>query len=177
MLFFENVILALQSLRSNPLRSILTLIGIAVGIAAVLYVVVLGEITQRSINERLEALGSNVLYIRPGFSHHGGVRTGTDVVNLTWDDAQEIEQESGVILRCVPVMGARADMEYKDQNINTTVTGSTPDYEIVSNLKLAAGRFFTSEELDRKERVCVIGAKVREESVWNDVPDRRLGNA
>lgn len=170
MLFIENVILALQSLRSNPLRSVLTLIGIAVGIAAVLYVVALGEITQRSITERLEALGSNVLYIRPGYSHHGGVRTGTDVVNLSWEDAQEIERESRVILRCVPVLSARADIEYKDQNINTEVTGSTPDYELVGNFKIAAGRFFVKEELERKERVCVLGAKVREELFETESP-------
>ena len=71
MVIIENLILALQSLRANPLRSILTLIGIAVGIGAVLYVVALGEITQRNINERLEAMGSNVLSIRPGYSHRG----------------------------------------------------------------------------------------------------------
>ena len=64
MILLENLLLALQSLKANPLRSILTLIGIAVGIGAVLYVVVLGEITQRSIKERLESMGSNVLMIR-----------------------------------------------------------------------------------------------------------------
>jgi len=73
MVLIENLLLALHSLKANPLRSVLTLIGISVGIGAVLYVVVLGEITQRSINERLESLGSNVLTIRPGFSRrHGG---------------------------------------------------------------------------------------------------------
>jgi putative ABC transport system permease protein len=164
MLFIENVILALQSLRSNPLRSVLTLIGIAVGIGAVLYVVVLGELTQRNISQRLEALGSNVLQIRPGYSHHGGVRTGSDVVSLTWDDAKEIEQESKVITRCVPVLSSRADLEYKDQNVNTSVTGATPDYEVVSNLKLDSGRFFNDEETERKDRVCILGAKV-----WQDL--------
>jgi putative ABC transport system permease protein len=164
MLFIENVILALQSLRSNPLRSVLTLIGIAVGIGAVLYVVVLGELTQRNISQRLEALGSNVLQIRPGYSHHGGVRTGSDVVSLTWDDAKEIEQESKVITRCVPVLSSRADLEYKDQNVNTSVTGATPDYEVVSNLQLDSGRFFNDEETERKDRVCILGAKV-----WQDL--------
>ena len=75
MVIFENLLLALQSLKANPLRSVLTLVGIAVGIGAVLYVVALGEITQRRINERLESLGSNVLLIRPGFSRMRGVRT------------------------------------------------------------------------------------------------------
>ena len=70
MILFENIRLGMQSLRANPLRSALTLIGIAVGIAAVLYVVVLGEITKQRINEQLESLGSNVLSIRPGFGRH-----------------------------------------------------------------------------------------------------------
>ena len=66
MILFENIFIALTSLKSNPLRSILTLIGIAVGIAAVLYVVTLGEITQQKVKQQLESLGSNVLTIQPG---------------------------------------------------------------------------------------------------------------
>ncbi|MCB0292946.1 MAG: ABC transporter permease, partial [Calditrichaeota bacterium] len=97
MVILENLALALQSLKSNPLRSVLTLVGIAVGIAAVLYVVTLGEITQRRINEQLESMGSNVLMIRPGYSRMRGVRTGANVVNLTLADAREIEQASQVI--------------------------------------------------------------------------------
>ena len=68
MILYENIIIALKSLRSNPLRSVLTLIGMAVGIAAVLYVVTLGEITQQRVKAQLESLGSNVLLIRPGAS-------------------------------------------------------------------------------------------------------------
>ncbi len=78
MAIFENFRQATQSLISNPLRSILTLIGIAVGIAAVLYVVILGELTQRRINDRMDALGVNVLSIRPGYSYMHGVRTGAN---------------------------------------------------------------------------------------------------
>ena len=97
MILVENTRLGLQSLRANPLRSVLTLTGIAVGIAAVLYVVVLGEVTQRRINERLESLGSNVLMVRPGYSRMHGVRTSASVINLTWDDAREIQAASPVI--------------------------------------------------------------------------------
>ena len=96
MVILENFLLALQSLRANPLRSILTLVGIAVGIGAVLYVVALGEITQQRIKERLESLGSNILLIRPGFSHMRGVRTSASVVNLKLSDAEEIETTSEV---------------------------------------------------------------------------------
>ena len=102
MIIGENILVAIQGLKANPLRSILTLIGIGVGIGAVLYVVVLGEMTQRSINKRLEALGSNVLTIRPGYGHMGRVRTAASVVNLKYKDAAEILATSEVITNVVP---------------------------------------------------------------------------
>ena len=98
MVVLENLRVALESLLANPLRSLLTLIGIAVGIGAVLYVVSLGEITRDRIEERLETMGTNVLSIRPGYSRHAGVQTGESVVSLTWDDALEIERQSDVII-------------------------------------------------------------------------------
>ena len=162
MVVLENFLLAFQSLRANPLRSILTLIGIAVGIGAVLYVVVLGEITQQRINERLESLGSNVLQIRPGYSHMGGVRTGQDVVNLTWEDARIIERESAVITRTVPTYSTQAIAEYQGENWSTRVTGTTEAYEQVNNEVPIEGRFFTGEELERRARVCLLGATVHE---------------
>ena len=97
MIILENILMALQSLKTNPLRSVLTLTGIAVGIGAVLYVVILGEITQQRINERLESLGSNVLLIRPSYSRLRGIRTAANVINLKWDDAKEIKMTSDVI--------------------------------------------------------------------------------
>jgi ABC-type antimicrobial peptide transport system permease subunit len=103
MIILENIQMALQSLKTNPLRSALTLTGIAVGIGAVLYVVILGDITQQRINERLESLGSNVLLIRPGYSHMRGVRTAENVVNLKWDEANDIETTSNVIIAAVPI--------------------------------------------------------------------------
>ncbi len=163
MILFENLHLALRSLRTNPLRSVLTLIGIAVGIGAVLYVVVLGEITQRSIKERLESLGSDILIIRPGFSRHRGVRTGTSVVNLTWDDAREILTTSNAIRETVPIYTGQGVAEFEDQNWNTRITGTTPAYVAVNNDEPIAGRFFNQDELDHRARVCILGATVHGE--------------
>ena len=162
MIIFENFIIALQSLRANPLRSVLTLIGIAVGIGAVLYVVALGEITQQRIKERLESLGSNILLIRPGFSHMRGVRTSANVINLKWSDAKEIESTSDVITRAVPTFSGSANAEYRDQTWSTRVTGTTPDYETINNLHPISGRFFTEAELNQRARVCILGATVNE---------------
>lgn len=163
MILIENFLVALESLKTNPLRTFLTLIGIAVGIAAVLYVVVLGEITKKRINERLESLGPNVLMIRPGFSHFHGVRTGANVINLTWDDAREIAETSDVIITTVPSYTNTSPAEYKDKNWSTRVTGTTPQYETVNNYHPIEGRFFNESEVIERSRVCVLGATVHQE--------------
>jgi putative ABC transport system permease protein len=167
---FENLLLALQSLKANPLRSVLTLVGIAVGIGAVLYVVALGEITQRRINERLESLGSNVLLIRPGFSRMRGVRTAANVVNLEWKDAKELVSNSEVITVTVPTYSGQGVAQFRDNNWNTRVTGTTPEYEFVNNDHPISGRFFTQDELERRTRVCILGATVHEKLFENSSP-------
>ncbi len=168
MIALENLRIALQSLLANPLRSILTLIGIAVGIAAVLHVVSLGEITQQHINERLEAMGTNVLLIRPGYSRMHGVRTNQNVVNLTWDDARELENESGVISLAVPTFSAPGSAEYRDRNWQTRVTGATASYFAINNETLARGDPFSEHEVAQRSRVAVLG-----DTVWNELFDRR----
>lgn len=162
MIILENLKIALQSLRANPLRSSLTLIGIAVGIGAVLYVVVLGEITQRRINQRLESLGSNVLIIRPGYSRMRGIRTGASVVNLKWKDAKEILNSSEVITQIAPTLSGQGVTEFGGNSWTTRITGTTPEFAEINNEKLIAGRFFTEEELYQRARVCVLGATVHE---------------
>ncbi len=163
----ENIGQATQSLISNPLRSILTLIGIAVGISAVLYVVSLGELTQRRFNERMDALGVNVLSIRPGASYMHGVRTGASVVNLTWDDAQEIDSISSVVTATVPVYSSSGMAKYLDKNWNTRVTGTTPNYSQVDNSIPVIGRFFTAAEMQERAQVCVLGATVKDKLFEN----------
>jgi putative ABC transport system permease protein len=162
MVFSENLNVSFRSLRANPLRSLLTLIGMAVGIAAVLYVVVLGETTQRRIKKRMESLGSNVLMIRPGFSHHGAVRTAANVINLKMSDAKDILDNSKVISKIAPTYGGGGAAEYQDQNYSMRVTGVTPDYQLVDNDAVVEGRYITQEEVDRRANVVVMGATVQQ---------------
>jgi putative ABC transport system permease protein len=164
----ENLRIALQSLVANPLRSLLTLIGIAVGIGAVLYVVSLGRITQQNIEERLETLGTNVLLIRPGYSHMRGVRTAASVINLTWSDARELVSESDVLLTAVPIYSGQGSSEFRDRNWQTRVTGSTAAYFEVNNETLAVGRAFDEREVAQRERVAVLG-----DTVWEELFERR----
>jgi len=162
MILFENIRLALHNLKVNPLRSFLILIGMAVGIGAVLHVVVLGELTQKRINARLEQLGSNVLRIRPGLSWRHGVRTGSSVVNLKRSDGDELLDHSEIITETVPLYSASGGVAFEDKNWTTRITGTTPIYSLVNNDIPVEGRFFNREELERRIRVCVLGATVRE---------------
>lgn len=170
MILFENISQGLQSLKANPLRSSLTLLGIAVGIAAVLYVVILGEMTKRRINERLEALGPNVLIIRPEFAHGHGIHTDVNVISLTWDDAREIESTSTVITVAVPVYSGSGRSEFGSNNRVSRITGTTPDYFPVNNVVPNEGRPFTNQELLERARVCIIGATVRKELFGDEPP-------
>jgi putative ABC transport system permease protein len=170
MMVFENIRIGASSLRANPLRSVLTLIGIAVGIAAVLYVVILGEITKQSINERLQSLGSNILIIRPHMARFHGVHTDQAVNSLTWDEARKIASRSNVITTIVPVYSSGGASEYQDKDWKTRITGTTPDYAPVNNFQMEKGRFFTKQELDRRERVCILGSTVRHELFGEEDP-------
>ncbi len=167
MVVLENLRIALQSLVANPLRSLLTLVGIAVGIGAVLYVVSLGEVTQQRINERLETLGTNVLLIRPGYSRMRDVRTADSVTNLTWEEAREIETESAVITTAVPTYSGQGNAEFRDRNWRTRITGATAAYFEINNERLEGGRRFTEREVAQRSRVAVLG-----DTVWTELFDR-----
>jgi len=162
MRIFENTRLAFQNLKANPLRSILILIGMAVGIAAVLHVVVLGELTQKRINERLQQMGSNVLRIRPGYSRMHGVRTGVRTVNLKREAADELVAQSQAITETVPIYSSGGDVAFQDKNWSTQITGTTPAYQAVNNDRPVEGRFFTAQELAERARVAVLGTTVYE---------------
>lgn len=166
----ENIRLAFQSLRTNALRSILILLGMAVGIAAVLHVVVLGELTQKKINDRLQKMGSNVLRIRPGFSWRHGIRTGAKRVNLTWDEANELVTESEVITQTVPIYSSGGDVAFQDKTWSTQITGTTPAYQNVNNDYPAQGRFFNAQDLEERARVAILGTTVYDKLFETESP-------
>jgi putative ABC transport system permease protein len=161
--WLESLRIALGSLRANPLRSLLTLVGIAVGIAAVLHVVSLGEATRRRIDERLQSLGTNVLVIRPDYSRSGRVRTDAQVRTLTWEDADRLARESETIERTAPVLSGPGQAEFRDRNWSTRISGVTDAYFEINNETIAAGRAFTAREVGRRDRVAVLGETVRAE--------------
>ena len=161
MLIGETVAVALQSIKANALRSILTALGIIIGVAAVITMVALGTGAQRAVEDQIASLGANVLSVYPGMSFSGGVASANRV-SLTIDDADALERDGQFIKAVVPEIVSQQQVKYVNKNINTNVTGTTANFPEVRNYTLARGRMFTSGEDAARERYAVLGADIPE---------------
>jgi len=154
----DIVRLGIGAVRMNKLRSALTMLGIIIGIAAVITTGALGEGARQAVQERIQALGSDLLTIRPGSRSHAGVRTGE--VELTLDDAEAIRQNAPSFAELVPEMRGDVQVEFGPQNANVTVTGTTPNWLAVNRFEVHMGRFLEPSDLEGRRKVAVIGAAV-----------------
>ena len=161
MLIGETVAVALQSIKANALRSILTALGIIIGVAAVITMVALGTGAQKAVEDQIASLGANVLSVYPGMSFSGGVASANRV-SLTIDDADALERDGQFIKAVVPEIVSQQQVKYVNKNINTNVTGTTANFPEVRNYTLARGRMFTSGEDAARERYAVLGADIPE---------------
>jgi putative ABC transport system permease protein len=159
-LVLEIVRVAVDAMFANKLRSLLTMLGIVIGIAAVITMLALGEAAQRNVQAQLRTLGTNVLTVRPGQAFFGGIANAD--AKLTVDDAQALLQGRGVAA-VAPELEARYQVEYNGQNANISIVGSWPSYFEVNNYRFAAGRPFTDAEDRGRRRVAVVGALVGDE--------------
>ena len=161
MLLGETVTVALEALRANRLRSFLTMLGIVIGVAAVIAMVALGRGAERAVNERIAALGTTLVSVNPGQARAGGgIASATDRADLTLGDAAAIEERGQYVLAVQPEMSRQLQVQYGNQNVNTTVVGTSANYLEVRNFKLAAGRMFSSGEDAGSRRVLVMGSEV-----------------
>ncbi len=160
MLFFEVVRVALQAIRANKLRSFLTMLGIIIGVGAVITMVALGEGAQRAVEEQIEALGTNVLNVRPGQGFSRGVSSGS--AKLTVDDADALLRGAAAIEAIAPELSRNQQVEVGRSNANLRITGTSESFPDVNAYKLAVGRFFTEEEDKGRRRVAVLGGDVPE---------------
>jgi putative ABC transport system permease protein len=161
MLIGETVSVALQSIRANALRSILTALGIIIGVAAVITMVALGTGAQKAVEDQIASLGANVLSVYPGMSFTGGVASNNRV-SLTIDDADALERDGQFIKAVVPEIVSQQQIKYINKNINTNVTGTTANFPEVRNYKIAQGKMFTSGDDAARERYAVLGADIPE---------------
>jgi len=158
MLILETLRVALESLRLNALRSLLTMLGIVIGVGAVIAVVALGRGAQTAVNQRIASLGTTLLTVIPGQVFVGGVASSTDRAKLEVEDADMLEQRARVITAVEPEMSRQLQVQYRNQNTSTQVIGATANYPDVRRYTVANGRMFTRAEDDGRQRVAVLGA-------------------
>jgi putative ABC transport system permease protein len=159
MLIGEIVRVALQAIRANKLRSLLTMLGIIIGVGAVITMVALGSGAQKAVQERLQSLGPTLLTIFPGQSFRGGIAFNQRV-SLTMDDDTALVNNRHYITEVVPELPSNLQIQYGSQNINTNVVGTTPNYVPVHNYDVVAGRMFTPGEDEARRRYAVLGGAV-----------------
>ena len=159
MLLGETVAVALQSIRANMLRSILTMLGIIIGVGAVITMVALGSGAQKAVQDRIAALGANVFTVMAGQARQGGIRI-TDRTILSTDDYDALRRDAPLLTAVVPEMQQSLQVKYGNQNSNVNVIGTTAEYTDVRNYTVPYGRMFTSGEDEARRRYAVLGAAV-----------------
>jgi putative ABC transport system permease protein len=152
----ETVLVALSAVRANKLRSALTMLGIVIGVAAVITMVALGNGARKAVQDQIQRLGTDLLSVYPGQQWNRGVASG-DRVNLTTDDAEAIRRAARVVTQVVPELSRNLQVKLTNQNINVSIIGTTPNYVQVNGYGVAAGRVFTAGDDDARRRVAVLG--------------------
>jgi putative ABC transport system permease protein len=159
--FGETISVALGALRANKLRSMLTMLGIVIGVAAVIAVVALGAGAQSAVKDRISSLGTTLLTVMPGQQRGQGVAFD-QTMKLTIADAQAIEERNTTLNAVQPEINARAQVQYLNQNTSTSIVGTTANYLEVRKYELSAGRMFTRSEDEGRQRLAVLGSTVLE---------------
>ena len=161
--FFASVRVALRALRKNKLRSLLTVLGVVIGVCAVITLVNMGSGAQISIEKAISGLGTNLLIIFPGSVTKGGIRTGYGTVtSLTADDADAILGECPAVQMVTPVVSSGAQVVFQNQNWGTSIFGADLDYQRIKNWPTERGEFFTLQDVKAATKVCVLGKTVAE---------------
>ena len=166
-------LLALRAIRRNLVRSFLTVLGIVIGVSAVVTMVTLGQGATKAVATQISSLGSNLLMIRPG-QRLGGGRDMAGAPNFRPVDAEAIRTQVGGLAAVAPSVQRQVTVVYSSRNWSTSVVGTTLDYFVAGNWALAAGRLFNMSEERSGAAVCVIGATVRRELFGSIDP---IGNA
>lgn len=173
----ENYRSALRSLRANKVRSALTMLGIIIGVGAVVALLSIGQGAQAAILGEIEAIGSNLIFVMPGsVSMSAAIGGSASSEVLTLDDAMAIARP-GNCPDCsivAPQYDHSAEIVYRDASVYTTVCGTTPEYQRVRNYEMQLGQFFSDQDVGVAARVAVIGAEVAEELFGPEDPLGRI---
>jgi putative ABC transport system permease protein len=153
--------ISFRALRVNKMRSALTMLGIIIGVGAVIAMLAVGTGASQQIQQQISSMGSNLLMVLPGATTSGGVRMGAGTQStLTLGDADAVLKECPSVADVAPVLSGVAQVVYGNQNWSTGVTGTTPGMLNVRDWKLSAGRPFTEQDVKSATKVCLLGQTV-----------------
>jgi putative ABC transport system permease protein len=145
---------------ANYMRSTLTMLGVIIGVGAVIALMSIGEGAQASITEQINSVGSNLIFVSAGARQMGPVENSVGSASLTYEDAQAIADPRNVpdALAVAPEFGQNTQVIFGDENVNVSVTGVTPEYQLAYNgLEMASGRFIENKDVDGRSNVAVLG--------------------
>jgi len=153
--------LAFKALRRNVMRTILTMLGIIIGVSAVICVVAIGEGAASKIRDAIASVGANVVWVEAGGANIGGVRTGSgQTKSLTVADMEAITAQIPLIAHASPMVDTRVQLVYGNQNWNSTVRGVSPEYLQVKAWPIVQGGMFDEADVERAAPVCVLGRTI-----------------
>ena len=160
MSILESLTNALSALLANKLRSLLTMLGVIIGVGAIITTTSIGEGAKADITERIQTLGANILAVRPGQSRFRGRGSADARKSLTVKDMEALQERGKTFGYVTPEVSSRAQVKYLNKNSNTTIVGTSPEYLVTANFTVEKGRFFTESEIRYRDRVCVLGKTV-----------------
>jgi putative ABC transport system permease protein len=172
--------IAVRALTRNKMRSLLTMLGIVIGVGAVIATVGLGQGAQQQVQDQIASMGTNMLFISAGSVNKGGIRLGGGATKtLVYDDMKAIQQQVPTVSQAAPVSGSSAQIVSDNQNWSTRITGTEPQYFEIRNWDFTKGTNFTQDDVTRAANVVVLGATVQQNLFGNSDPTGatvRIGN-
>ena len=181
MSILESFANAIRGLLANKLRSILTMLGVIIGVGAIITTTAIGEGAKADITERIQTLGANILAVRPGQDRFRGRGSADSRKSLTVEDIAMLQERGKSFGYVTPELSNRAQVKYLNRNTNTTIVGTSPEYLVTANFTVERGSFFTAHDIRYRQRVCVLGKTVADalfgqtEPVGKPVKIRNIG--
>lgn len=166
--FSKIIKVAFRSIAANKLRTSLTMLGIIIGVAAIIAMISLGEGAKAEVIASITRFGTNLLRVRPGAAKLGPVRTGS-VETLSLEDEKAVRDKVHGIRLVSPAVSNMAQVKYANKNATTVINGTTPEFTEINNFPVEQGRFFDSGDVKLMKRVAAIGTTVKKD-LFGDGP-------
>ncbi len=163
--FFDCIKIGIEALFVNKIRTVLTLLGIIIGVLSIILLVSIGQGAKKYVYDELSELGSNLLLVTPGkIETTGGAPIVTDTIHkLTYGDTKAIKRRTTVVKDVAPLVIGSGKIKYKNHSRDALVVGVTHEYQTVRNLHVEIGSFISSSDVEDRRRVCAIGRTVKRE--------------